>query len=136
MSLVSTLGQLMAWLSSCWRGQAYFLLDAELQRERGERQALWELFQEERAKSEAEIKRLNDDRVLLVRGVIPERLRPTPKPPTQREFGPDGAIAEAIAEKERRREQMRIAAEEWKASLNGNSNHDTEDDTVDEELEA
>ncbi len=125
MSLTTALSQLSNWLGSLWRGNSYALLERELVHERAERKreydALWKVFLEERQKSEEEIKRLNDDRVLLSKGVFPAHLRPPAKPTSTREIGYEGAMREAREAKAAQQAEMTRKAEEWKrANLNHN----------------
>lgn len=123
MSLTTGLSKLIRWVGQTWRGRGYFVLEQTLAHERAERKreydALWQIFIEEREKSEAERQALLD-RILQIRGVAPVHQKSAPRPPSTREFGPEGAIREAKEEKARQQAEMARKAEAWKqANLNG-----------------
>jgi hypothetical protein len=116
-SFIAVLLRIGAWLGRCWRGHAFFLIERELQHERTERkreyEALWQVFQDERAKAEAERQALLD-RILQIKGVQPVHHKPDPRKPTIRDFAPDAAAQEALTAKRAEQEKMRARAEAWK----------------------
>lgn len=99
------------------------MLEQTLIHERTERKnehaALWAILFEERSKNEEERKVLMDT-ILMLRGVPPVHKKNTPKQPTHRETGFEGAMREAREAKTARQAEMARKAEEWKrANLNG-----------------
>lgn len=120
------LSSLAAWLSNCWQGRAFLLLQAQQQHER-QQWAKQEQYYKDRIAALEQQVRQEQDRILAIKAV-PLNPHQRSQPPQPRVFGPTAAIQAARQQHETQLAQkvaaFAQAAEQFK---NGNSHQPTEE---------